>query len=398
VRKLRWAVYAVALIAMFWAWDYFVNAPVRIDERMSIVNPHEPYEVTPEAKALHETIPVADLHADPLLWRRDIVERNTRGHVDIPRLQEGGFALQVFSVVSTSPVTVNKVITYEKNSANEETDTFAVKWAIAWGAIRNGWPPRTWDSITERAIYRAGKLADAEQRTNGAVRIVRTRSDLQAALDDGVIAGILLSEGAHPLEGDLANLDRMYDAGFRVIGLQHFFDNELGGSLHGVSGAGLTDFGRSVIAAAEAKGIIIDIAHSSEASARDALAVATKPMIVSHTGLKGHCDTPRNFSDDLMKDIAAAGGLIGVGFWDAAVCEPTLEKVTEAIVYAVNLVGAEHVALGSDFDGGIAMPFDASEMSALTSALLEAGLDEKTVRLVMGENVIQLFLAYLPEV
>jgi membrane dipeptidase len=397
MKWLRWITGGVAIVALVWAWDYFVYKPVRVAKGMNWVNAHEPYEVTPAARTLHGSLRVADLHADALWPVRDMLERNSIGHVDIPRLQEGGFALQVFSVTSSSPKSANKTITYEKNSANEDSDSLAVKWAIAWGAIKTGWPPRTWGSITERAIYRAGILADAEQRSNGAVRVVRSRSDLNRALDDGVIAGILLSEGAHPLEGDLANLDRMYDAGFRVLGLQHFFDNELGGSLHGVSGAGLTDFGRSAIRAAEKKEMIIDIAHSSEASARDALAVATRPMIVSHTGFKGHCDTPRNFPDELMKEIAAAGGLIGVGFWDAAVCEPTLAKVTEAIVYGVNLVGAEQVALGSDFDGAGSLPFDASEMAALTSALLEAGLDENTVGLVMGENIIRFFATHLPE-
>lgn len=348
------------------------------------VVPHDPYKVSDRARALHATIPVADLHADPLLWPRDIVKRGETGHVDIPRLKEGGFALQVFSTVTKSPVGTN----YLKNAGDTDALTPRIKAA--------GWPPRTWDSLIERARYLARKLEDVERRSGGAFRIVRTKGDLKRALADRVVAGILLSEGAHPLEGRIENLVRMHDAGFRVLGLQHFFDNELGGSLHGESGGGLTAFGREVVVRAEAMGFVIDVAHSSEASVRDALAVAKQPLIVSHTGVKGYCDTPRNISDALLKEIAARGGLIGIGFWDAAICKPTLENLTEAIVYAVKLLGAEHVALGSDFDGGIVAPFDASEMAALTSALLDAGLDERTVRLVMGENVIRLFSTYLP--
>lgn len=359
-----------------------------IEANPDVVNrviPHDPYPVSDRAKALHATIPVADLHADPLIWGRDLTVRGKTGHVDIPRLREGGFALQVFSTVTKSPVGTN----YVRNAGDTDSMTPRIKAA--------GWPPRTWDSLLERARYLSLKLDEVENRSNGNLRIVRTKGDLKRALDDKVIAAILLSEGAHPLEGKLENVLRMYDAGFRVLGLQHFFDNELGGSLHGQSEAGLTEFGRAVIPRAEELGIIIDVAHSSEATIRDALAVAKRPMIVSHTGIKGYCNTPRNVSDDVLKAIADRGGVIGVGYWDYAVCKPTLKNVTEAIVYAVKLLGPEHVALGSDFDGGVPMPFDASGMVALTSSLLDAGLDEKTVRLVMGENVIRLFSTYLPE-
>jgi len=144
------------------------------------------------------------------------------------------------------------------------------------------------------------------------------------------------------------------------------------------------------------KTIIIDVAHSSEAVVRDVLAITDKPVIISHTGLKGHCDSPRNISDALMKEIAARGGLVGVGFWDGAVCEPTPEGIAGAIAYAVDLLGADHVALGSDFDGTVTAPFDASELGALTQALMDAGLDEETIRAVMGENAIRFFLENLP--
>lgn len=388
MKLLRKAVGSIALAATLAAFAAPASRAIAQDVAQPIPNrviAHDPYPVSARARALHATIPVADLHADPLLSTRDLVKRDTIGHIDLPRLREGGFALQVFSTVTKSPIGTN----YLKNTGDSDALTAFVKAA--------GWPPRTWNSLIERARYFAWKLDDIEKRSGGTFRVVRTKGDLQRALRDHVLAGILLSEGGHPLEGKIENLVRMHDAGFRVIGLQHFFDNELGGSLHGTSGGGLTAFGRDVVAKAETMGIIVDVAHSSEASVRDALAVAKHPLIVSHTGVKGYCNTPRNISDALLKQIADRGGLIGIGFWDAAVCKPTLQNVTEAIVYAVKLLGAEHVALGSDFDGGIVAPFDASEMPALTSALLDAGLDEKTVRLVMGENAIRLFLTYLPE-
>ena len=387
----RWIVGGVAVTSLAAALSICITSPAGAQTAQApptdknVVIPHAPYPVSERAKALHATIPVADLHADPLLSNRDLAIRGSHGHVDIPRLQEGGYALQVFSVVTKSPRGTN----YVKTSADAPDDLTDL-------AKRNGWPPRTWNSILQRALYLASKLQDFEKRSGGAMRIVRTKGDLRGALHDHVIAGILLAEGAHPLEGKLENIQVMYDAGFRVIGLTHFFDNEVAGSLHGVSQGGLTAFGRQVIPRAEAKGMIIDVAHASEATVRDTLAVSKRPIILSHTGVKGYCDTPRNVSDATLKAIADHGGLVGIGYWDAAVCQPTMKNVTEAIVYAVKLLGPEHVALGSDFDGGVPMPFDSSEMAALTSSLLDAGLDEKTVRLVMGENAIRFFSTYLP--
>ncbi|MEZ5917513.1 MAG: membrane dipeptidase [Parvularculaceae bacterium] len=206
---------------------------------------------------------------------------------------------------------------------------------------------------------------------------------------------MLATEGAHPLEGKLENLDRLYIAGYRVLGLHHFFDNELGGSLHGQSGAGLTDFGRAVVIAAQDKGMIIDLAHSSEAVVRDVIELARAPLIVSHTGLKGDCDNARNIDDALMRDIADRGGLIGVGLGRRGVRNVARRSSTQSFT-AVGLVGADHVALGSDFDGATTTPFDASEMAALTHALMAAGLDEATIAAVMGENQIRFFAERLP--
>ena len=143
--------------------------------------------------------------------------------------------------------------------------------------------------------------------------------------------------------------------------------------------------------------MIIDVAHSSEQVVRDVLARTDKPVIVSHTGLKGHCNTARNIPDDLMKAIADHGGLVGIGFWDGAICDPSPEGIASAIVYAVNFLGVDHVALGSDFDGTVTTPFDASELAALTQALVDADLSEDVIRAVMGENAIRFFSENLPQ-
>ena len=373
----------VVLLAAVAAAVLFI-APEKIDADMNRVVAHQPYDVSGEARDLHATLRVADLHGDALLWDRNFARRQSRGHMDAVRMREGGFRLQLLAAVTKTPKNLN----YDRNTGDTDNITPLV--------IAQRWPAGTWRSLLQRALHVARRAERVEAETKGALRVVRTGSDLAAALNDDAIALILATEGAHPLEGKVDNIGRLYSAGYRVLGLQHFFDNELGGSLHGVSGEGLTGFGVEAVKAAIEAGMIIDIAHSSEAVARDVLALIDEPVIVSHTGLRGHCNSPRNFSDDLMLKIASHGGLIGVGFWDGAVCEATLSSIAAAIVYAVNLVGVEHVALGSDFDGTTTTPIDASEMAALTDALLAAGLSADTVRAVMGENAIRFFAENLP--
>lgn len=371
-------------LALIGAAVFFFVVPAKVDASMNKVIAHAPYPVSDAARALHQDLRVADLHDDALLWDRDFLKRVKRGHSDAPRLAEGGYRLQVLAAVTKTPKNLN----YDRNTPDSDNITLL--------AIAQRWPIASWSSLAERALYISAKLKRIERRSNGTVRLATSASDFNDNIARDGLTVLLATEGAHPLEGDLANLDRLYDAGYRILGLQHFFDNELGGSLHGTSGAGLTDFGRKAVTAALAKGMIIDVAHSSQQVVIDTLALSNAPLIVSHTGLKGHCDSPRNLPDGLIREIAARGGLIGVGFWDGAVCEASLTSVAAAIVYAVNLVGAEHVALGSDFDGATTTPFDAAEIIALTDALLDAGLDEATVRAVMGENAIRFFAATLP--
>jgi microsomal dipeptidase-like Zn-dependent dipeptidase len=224
---------------------------------------------------------------------------------------------------------------------------------------------------------------------------VRTRRDL-AALRPGVVGTLLSVEGAHNLEGDLRNLDRLYDAGFRMIGLAHFFDNELAGSMHGIAKGGLTPFGLKAVRAMEAKGIVVDVAHASHAAFADVLRIAARPVVVSHGGVKATCNTNRNLTDDELRALAKNGGVIGIGYWDAAVCAPTPAATARAIVHAVRVAGIDHVGLGSDFDGSVTTGFDTAGVAAVTQALIDARLSDGDIAKVMGGNVRRLLLAGLP--
>jgi microsomal dipeptidase-like Zn-dependent dipeptidase len=262
----------------------------------------------------------------------------------------------------------------------------------------------SWFDLTERALTQAAALARAEAKAPEMLRILRTRGDLDALLaaraaGARTVGGLLGAEGGHALSGEIANLDRLYGAGFRLIGLTHFFDNELGASLHGEAGSdrGLTDFGREVVRQMVDRRMIIDLAHAAPAMAREVLGMVDVPVVVSHTGIHGVCPTVRNFPDDLMQEIAAAGGLIGIGYWAEVTCDPTPAGIARTIVAAIALVGEDHVALGSDFDGAVETSFDSSELAALTQALMDPGLSEATIARVMGGNMVSLLRRALPE-
>jgi len=368
---------------------YFL-APSLLEGGINVVEEHAPYEISDEARALHRTLTVVDLHSDTMLWGRNPLDLSSTGHVDVPRMVEGNMTLQVFSSTTKAPSGQN----YESNSA-EASDQITLVTMLGL------WPLRTWTSLYERAAYQAEQLISAQNQDPEALLVVKTRADLETLLsakaaNKPLVGGLLLTEGSHPLEGDIANVQNLFDAGYRIMGLQHFFDNRLGGSLHGQSGEGLTEFGREAVAEMERIGVIIDVAHSSPAVVRDVLAMTTRPIMVSHTGLKGNCDTPRNLEDDLMKEIAAKGGLIGVGFWDAASCDYSPAGVVRSIRYGIDLLGVEHIALGSDYDGGTTVLFDASEIAVLTHEMLKAGFTREEIMRVMGENAIRFLTYYLP--
>jgi microsomal dipeptidase-like Zn-dependent dipeptidase len=345
--------------------------------------------ISEAARRLHERLLVADLHADTLLWDRDPLERARRGHVDVPRLLEGNVALQAFTVVTKTPRHLN----IESNDDRSDDVTLL--------AMAQRWPPATWPSLKERALHQARRLHDAGARSAGRLSVVRSRSDLAAYLarragDRSRTAGFLGLEGAHALEGDLGNVDVLFGAGFRMVGLVHFFDNEFGGSAHGVAKGGLTGKGRDLVRRLEERRMLVDVAHASPRTIVETLAIATRPVVVSHTGVKGTCHNVRNLDDDALRGVARTGGLVGIGYWETAVCGVGGTAVARAIRHATEVAGIDHVALGSDFDGAVAEPFDTTGLAEITDALLAAGFSETEVGKIMGGNVLRVLGEALP--
>ncbi|MGI9352419.1 MAG: dipeptidase [Rhizobiaceae bacterium] len=363
---------------------FFAIAPAIIENRQNGMVEHEPYPVSDIAKSLHESLLIGDWHTDSLLWKRDLTKRWDRGHSDIPRMIEGNIGLQVFTAVTKSPAGLN----YEHNSADARDNITLLSFAQLW-------PPRTWQSILQRALYLAEKLHRFEQKAPDKLKIIKSTKDLEEVLDlrangKKIVGGLLGIEGAHPLEGNIQNLDVLTNAGYRLIALQHFFDNKLGGSLHGEENEGLTEFGRAVVEEVASRQLVLDVAHSSEQVVSDVLEITDIPIVLSHTGIRSHCDSKRNIPDVLMKQIAAQGGIIGIGYWADVTCDDSPSGIAGAIKAAIDVVGEDHVSLGSDYDGAVTVAFDVSELAALTQALLDAGLSETQIRKVMGENMIRL--------
>jgi microsomal dipeptidase-like Zn-dependent dipeptidase len=364
---------------------FFVFAPAMVEKSMNKVQPVA-LRITPRALALQKTLDVADMHADSLLWKRDLLTRSDRGQVDLPRLQAGHYALQVFSSVTKTPKNQN----YDANSGDTDNITQLVMADLQ--------PLRTWNSLLQRSLYHADKLKRFADRSNGQLRLITSAADLQKLVadrraDSNVVGAMLSIEGLQDLEGRIDNLDKLHAAGFRMAGLAHFFDNDVAGSMHGVKKGGLTPLGRAVVARMEKLGMVVDVAHSSHKAAGEVIAMARRPIVSSHGGVQATCKVNRNLTDDEIRGIARTGGVIGIGYWDAAICSNKPEDAAKAIAYVRDLVGIDHVGLGSDFDGAVTTGFDASQVAAITQALLDRGFSDDDIRKVMGGNVIRLLMA-----
>ncbi len=379
------------LVVLFIIYLIGINiVPQYVESQRNPVKLASPYTVSSEAQALYDRLDfIADLHCDALLWGRNLNKRGDRGHVDFPRMREANVALEMFTIVSKSPA--------GQNMQSNSEDAFD---NITPLTIAKGESPWNWFSLINRTLSQSEALADFVENEGGKAIFIKSKADLENLItarksDKQVIGTMLGIEGGHALEASLENLEKVYDEGVRMIGPTHFFDNEFGGSAHGKNGSGLTDFGKAAVAKMNELGIFIDLAHSSPAIVDDVLNLTTKPVMVSHTGVRAVLDSQRNLSDAQIQKIAANGGIIGIAFFDMAVGEPELPNIIASIKHVRDLVGIQYVALGSDYDGSVAVPFDITGLPLIVEGLLEAGFSEEEIRAVMGENVKLFFLKNL---
>ncbi|RYD55744.1 MAG: peptidase M19 [Sphingomonadales bacterium] len=383
MKKILWGLGALILLA---AIVFFGFLPGIVEGSMNKVTPGKLPTVTASTKALHDSLLVADMHADTLMWRRSLLDRSNTGQVDLPRLLDGNATLQIFSSVTKTPKGQN----YDSNTADTDNITLLT--------IAQMQPPKTWSSLLERSLFHARKLDRAAAGSNGKLRVIRTPAELDRLLADRaggkrLVGGMLSIEGLQDIEGQLGNLDKLYDAGFRMAGLAHFFDNDVAGSMHGVRKGGLTPLGLAVLRRMEQRGMIVDIAHSSHASVAQILSMAKRPVVSSHGGVQATCKVNRNLTDDEIRGVARTGGVIGIGYWDAAICGTSPAHVVRAIAHVRDLVGIDHVGLGSDYDGAVTTSFDSSQLAVITQALVDAGFTTDDIRKVMGGNILRVIRA-----
>ena len=323
-----------------------------------------------EARAIHAEHPPIDLHADTLMWSRwtgyDLHKAHEPplplaafgGHVDLPRMREGGMSAQFFGLVSlplADRVKGMARIVHEQIDALEAQMT----------------------------------------RKPGAIRLVRKADEIRAAQQAGEIAALLGIEGAHALEGNLDNIPIFARRGVRYVGLLHFTANEAGFPAFGKGrsdDAGLTNWGLELVQSCEDNGVLVDLSHVNKQGFLDACRVARKPPIVSHTGVLGAFEHWRNIDDAQLRAVSDKGGVIGVMFCPRYVGGEGLEPVVKHLKHIVDVVGEEHAALGSDWDGFI-VPTKALKdprgLPLLTDAMLAAGFTRGAVGKILHDNVMR---------
>ncbi|HMG54532.1 MAG TPA: dipeptidase [Kofleriaceae bacterium] len=322
-----------------------------------------------EARAMHDECCVLDLHADTaklmdklgydLAMRHDrpMPRRvNVFGHVDLPRLREGGVAGQFFSFWTTPYP--------ERGCARSVADQL--------------------DAID-----------GAIDRHPGELTWTRTGAEVRAAKAAGRIAALGGIEGGQALEGQLAAIEPFARRGVRYLGLLHFSANAIGRPAHG-RGAdpaqGLTGFGRDVVRECERCGVIVDLAHINRRGFFDALALATRPPMVSHTGVLGVHRHWRNIDDEQLRAVADKGGCVGVIFARRYLGSASIDAVVDHLLHIVDVAGDDVPALGSDFDGFVVPPEGLEDIAALpnlTVALSRRGVAPRVLEKILGGNVLR---------
>jgi len=315
-----------------------------------------------QAREFQRTCPVVDAHCDTLVRLGEgqrLTDRLEDTHVDLDRLEKGQVAAQFFA---------------------------------CWIAPSHN-PHRS----LERALELVERFYAEVEGSGGRLTAVTGPSGVRECFAEGRVAGILSLEGAEPLGTNLALIGSLHRLGVRSITLTW---NNRNAIADGVGDArtrgGLSEFGVAAVREMQRLGMLVDVSHISEAGFRQVLEVASKPVIASHSNARALCDHPRNLTDDQIKALAAAGGVMGLNLCPSFVTrdpeEADLERALDHVDHVVGLVGDRHVGLGMDLDGIRATPkgfADVADLPHLTRGLLERGHGEEAVRRILGGNFLR---------
>lgn len=332
-----------------------------------------------DARALHALFPPIDLHDDALMWARwaryDLAKRHSPplpgsrwvGHVDLPRLLEGGVGAQFFGLVSLPLLRARGCAA----AVHAQLDIF------------------------DRLCAKNPSL----------VRRATSANDAIVARTEGTIAAYLGIEGAHALEGKIGNVEAFARRGVRYLGLSHFSSNA---ACYPAAGRGkdptrgLTDFGRQTVEACVANGVLVDLAHINRRGYMEAAEIvgSRAPLIVSHTGVLGAYEHWRNIDDEQLRAVADGGGVIGIIFVPGYLGGEGLDPIIRHMAHVIDVVGEDHVALGSDYDGMVRPPAELADIAMLpnlTDAMLKARWSIERIGKVLRTNVMRVLNAFPPK-
>lgn len=375
---------------------------------LALVNAVSTDKVSERAQKLHFSSIVVDTHDDTtqrlVAEKFDLAHRDARGHIDIPRMKEGGLGAIFFSIWMPSSVTGPEAV--------------------------------------KRAFDQIDAVREQVRRHPGELVLATTAAEIRRARAEKKIAALMGIEGGHMIAEDLAILRLSAALGVRYMTLTHggntpWADSSTDKAAHN----GLTDFGKDVVREMNRLGVMVDISHVADKTFYDALEVSKAPMIASHSSCRALCDAPRNMTDEMIKALAAKGGVIQINYHIAFLSQefrnvtqanpeimkqmneevrkrcgdneactlmeddrmtrelvaqgklPRVEwtKIVDHIDHAVKIAGADHVGLGSDFDGAN-MPFgmeDVTKLPKITEALLQKNYSESDIRKILGENTLR---------
>jgi len=316
----------------------------------------------------------ADSHADSLMWNRDLNQRSTAGHVDFPRLAEGGVRIQCFTIV---------------------TRGYPFVGGFPLFAAYRGWPREAWRSDFGRCVWQLDRLDAYCQASGGKARVTASGAALEAALAEGALCVVIGIEGAHALEGRVERVRDLYARGVRFMGLTHLSNNELGGSSFPLMGnRPLTPLGRDMLDEMAQVGMLVDVAHASEQTLAEILSHPKARPFCSHTGVRAEGGGWRNLSDPALRTIADKGGVVGIILATVYLGGREFSDVCRHIEHAVKVMGEDAVGIGSDFDGMVPLPRgmrDVRDFSKIAEALLARGHPEARVDKILGGNLRRMF-------
>jgi membrane dipeptidase len=327
-----------------------------------------------EARAFHAEFPVIDLHADTaklmdklgydLAARHERVmprRANMLGHVDLPRMRDGGVAGQFFAF-----------------------------WT---------WPGRlpTQPDSTRSVLDQLDALDAAIARHPDELVWARTGAEVRAAKAAGKIAVLGGIEGGHALEGKVEAIEMFARRGVRYLGPLHLWPNALGGTSRPIRfpakrDDGLTELGREVVRECERCGVILDLAHINRRGYFEVLELTRQPVMVTHTGVSGVHDMWRNLDDEQLRAVAARGGCVGIVFARNYLGGASIDAVVAHIRHVLDIAGEDTPALGSDFDGFVVPPEGLEDIAALpnlTVALANAGIAPRVLEKILGGNALR---------